>query len=293
MAAMNVAVAAKAPSLGAVQKFFATPKGLLTIAFIVLVAVAAPREGVGLVAGPIAAAVAAGVAVDLPILRLRNGAWSFPSGAILTGLIVAMVQSPHERWYVAAATSAIAIASKYVVRTHSANVFNPAALALVISFHVFGTGQDWWGALPDLPPAAMALLLALGIFIANRVNKLPMVLAFLGVYYCLFTASAFAGDPARVAEIFRTPDLQAVLYFAFFILTDPPTSPTRYRDQVVCAVIVAVVSYGIFTWAGVVYYLLAGVLAGNVWEGWRRHRARARRHLEPKKPHRVIPPEAR
>jgi len=283
MAAMSVAVAARVPSFAAVQRFFWTPKGLLTLALVVLVGVAAAHTGLALIAGPIAAAVAAGVAIDVPILRLRNGAWSFPSGAILTGLIIAMVQSPHEPWAVAAATSAIAIASKYVARTHSANVFNPAALALVVSFHVFGTGQDWWGALPDLPLAAAAVLVALGIFIANRVNKLPMVLAFLGVYYCLFTLSAFFGNPALVAEVFRTPDVQAVLYFAFFILTDPPTSPTRYRDQIVCATIVAAVSFGVFTWAGVVYYLLAGVLVGNVWEAWRRHRARVRRHLEPKK----------
>ena len=30
------------------------------------------------------------------------------------------------------------------------------------------------------------------------------------------------------------------------------------------------ISYALFEWAGVVYYLLAGVLAGNVWEAWRR-----------------------
>ncbi len=38
----------------------------------------------------------------------------------------------------------------------------------------------------------------------------------------------------------------------------------------ICGVIVAVVSFAIFEWAGVVYYLLAGVLLGNVWEAWRR-----------------------
>jgi len=36
------------------------------------------------------------------------------------------------------------------------------------------------------------------------------------------------------------------------------------------AVIVAVASYAIFEWMGAVYYLLAGVLIGNVWEAWRR-----------------------
>jgi hypothetical protein len=79
-----------------------------------------------------------------------------------------------------------------------------------------------------------------------------------------------------VAEIFRTPDLQMALYFAFFILTDPPTSPVKNRDQVICGVIVAFVSYGVFEWVGAAYYLLAGVLAGNLWEAWRRYAARRR-----------------
>ena len=83
---------------------------------------------------------------------------------------------------------------------------------------------------------------------------------------------AFVSDPGWVSEVFRTPDVQAVLYFAFFILTDPPTSPVTSRDQLVFAAIVAVTSFAIFEWMGAVYYLLAGVLVGNVWEAWRRRR---------------------
>jgi Na+-translocating ferredoxin:NAD+ oxidoreductase RnfD subunit len=96
------------------------------------------------------------------------------------------------------------------------------------------------------------------------------VLAFLGAYFLLFTVTAFASNPRWVAEIFRSPDLEAALFFAFIILTDPPTSPAKYPDQIVCGILVAAVSYAIFEWAGVVYYLLAGVLVGNVWEAWRR-----------------------
>ena len=99
---------------------------------------------------------------------------------------------------------------------------------------------------------------------------MPLVLAFLGSYFLLFTVTAFVTDPHWVSEIFRSPDLQAALYFAFIILTDPPTSPAKYPDQIICGVIVAVVSYVFFEWAGVVYYLLAGVLVGNLWEAWRR-----------------------
>ncbi len=196
---------------------------------------------------------------------------------MLTGLIIVMVLRPQEPWYVAACTCLVAVASKYVFRTRSANIFNPAAFALVVMFYVFNSGQSWWGALAELPLPALALLVASGIFIADRVNKLPMVLAFLGNYYLLFTITAFVSDPGHVAEIFRAPDLHAVLYFAFFILTDPPTSPTKYRDQIICSLIVALVSYAVFEWIGAAYYLLAGVLAGNVWEAWRRRQTKRAR----------------
>lgn len=169
-----------------------------------------------------------------------------------------------------ATTSVIAILSKYVFRSRAANVFNPAALAIIGSFYVFHTGQSWWGALTDVMPVAKVALVAAGMFIAGRVNKMPLVLAFLGAYFVLFTVTAFVSNPLPVAEIFRTPDVEAALFFAFIILTDPPTSPAKSPDQIVCGLIVAVVSYAFFEWAGVVYYLLAGVLAGNVWEAWRR-----------------------
>ena len=238
-----------------------------------LIALALLGQSIKLLAPGLAGAVAAAALIDVLILRKKYGVWEFPDGAVLTGLFVAMVLSPYEPWYVAASTSAFAIASKYMFRTRSANVFNPAALALVVAFYVFHTGQSWWGALPEITPWALAVLFATGIFITDRVNKMPLVLAFLGSYYLFFTVTAFWGDPNGVAEVFRSPDLNAVLFFAFFILTDPPTSPVKYPDQLLCGVIVAAVSYAAYEWVGAAYYLLAGVLVGNVWEAWRRVRS--------------------
>lgn len=174
-------------------------------------------------------------------------------------------------------TSVLAVLSKYVLRTRQANVFNPAALALVLMFYAMPHGQSWWGALPEVTPLWLrAVLLAGGIYLTNRVNKLPLVLSFLGVYFCLFTATAFLGDSRHVAEIFRSPDIDAVIYFTLVILTDPPTSPAKYQGQWVFGIIVATVSYAVFMMFGVAYFLLAGVLAGNVWEAWRRAHRRSR-----------------
>lgn len=251
-------------------KFFKTPKGMLTIILIVFAAIAAPGEGLRTtLTGMLSAVTGAGL-VDVAILRFRKNVWEFPSGAVLTAMIVSMVLRTQEPWYVVTITSIAAVLSKYIFRSRSANLFNPAALAIIGSFYVFHTGQSWWGALTETPLAVQAVLLALGLFITDRVNKIPLVLAFLGTYFLLFTVTAFVGDPRWVSEIYRSPDAEAALFFAFIILTDPPTSPAKYPDQIVCGILVAVVSFSFFEWFGVVYYLLAGVLVGNVWEAWRR-----------------------
>jgi len=270
-------------------RFFKTPKGSLIIILAALTAIAAPGQGAGAVGLNMGSAVLIAGFLDLLILRWRRHVWQFPSGAVLTAMIVTMVVRAQEHWYVPAVLSVVAVLSKYAIRTRRANVFNPAAFALVAMVHLLPMGQSWWGALADVsPPWLRALLLAGGIYIADRTNKMPLVLSFLGAYFFLFTATAYLGDPRRVAEIFRSPDLEAVLFFALIILTDPPTSPARYQDQWICGILVAVSSYAVFELFGVVYFLLAGALAGNVWAAWRRVHRRsdsthgARRSFSPR-----------
>jgi Na+-translocating ferredoxin:NAD+ oxidoreductase RnfD subunit len=236
-----------------------------------LAAVAGVREGLSVITS-VAIATLPAMAIDAVILHRTKGRWAFPSGALLTGLIVAMILNTHSAWYVVAVTSIIGVVSKYIVRGHTANVFNPAAVALVATFYVFNPAQNWWGALPALPLAAVVVLLATGSFITHKVNKIPAVLAFLGVYYAFVTSAAYIGNPARFADLYRAPNLHAALYFAFFMVTDPPTSPPKHRDQIVFGAITGAAAFATFDLNGAAYYLLAGLLVANVWEGWRRRR---------------------
>jgi len=251
-------------------RFFRTPKGYLILLFVVVGAAALLTEGPAKAAPNLAAAAAAAMVVDFLLIFLYAGKLAFPSGALLTGLIVGLILSPTEQMPVVIATSTLAIASKYLFRTRWSNVFNPAALALVIAGALFGSAESWWGASPKLPLLSVVVLVATGLFMADRINKLPMVLVFLAAFFGLFTASAIWGDPSRVAEIFRTPDANAALFFAFFMLDDPPTSPTRFIDQFQYAIIVAGTTFAIYTVLGVDYYLQAGLLVGNLWETFRR-----------------------
>jgi Na+-translocating ferredoxin:NAD+ oxidoreductase RnfD subunit len=258
----------------AAGRFFRKPKGLLLLVLTLLALIAALGLGPGRVAPGFVAGALAAATMDALLMRYMEGVWKIPDGGLLTGMIVGMILSPLEPWHVVAVTAAVGVASKHVLRTRTANIFNPAALALVVTFPLFGSAQDWWGALPRLTPWALVVLVATGVFITDRVHKLPALLSFLGAYFLLFTVSAYLGDPARVAEIYRTPDLHAALFFGFFMVTDPPTAPPRSRDQIVFGLIVAAASYAVFELVGAVYFLLAGLLVGNAWEAWRRVRSR-------------------
>lgn len=266
--------------LSPVRRYLRSPKGLMTAVLAGLLAIAGATVGLGPVLLSLVASASAAALVDAPILRVRRRRWTFPDGAILTALFVTMVLSRYEPWYVSVITSVVAVLTKYVARGRTGNVFNPAALGLVVTFYLMGTGQDWWGSLPDAGIGGISVLLASGVLVANRVNKMPLVLVFLGTYFLLFTIAAFAGDPRLVVEIFRAPDVNAAIFFSAFILTDPPTSPVRYRDQITFGIIVAISAFGIFQALGAAHYLLSGLLVGNVWEAWKRRQADARRSSE-------------
>jgi Na+-translocating ferredoxin:NAD+ oxidoreductase RnfD subunit len=256
------------PSSTRLLRFLRTPKGALTLAFLPLLLLGGLAEGWGVVPH-VLSAVAGACLIELIATRLDRQAWHWPSSAMLSGLIVAFVLEPQQPWVVALAIGALANASRQILVTRRGHVFNPAALALLISIPLFGAGQSWWGALPDLPWPFVLVLLAGGAVVIDRVNKWPLVLAFAATYFGLVTAIA-PFNPGGVAEMFRTPFIQTALFFACFMLTDPPTSPGRYLEQVWIGVVVAITSVlGQLAGLGQAY-LLVGILVGNLLLGGRR-----------------------
>ncbi len=216
-----------------------TAKGQMLVILVVLFAIAAPSAG--------------GTAL-LPNL--------VPTSALLSSLFVFGILSAQESWLVVAWTSAFAVLAKRILRTEREHIFNPAALALVWAPIAFGSGESWWGALGDVSWLWIPALLVLGAFLIERLNKFPLALTFLAVYFAFFTLASVSG-PHAVAEMFREPFLQAALFLAFFMLTDPPTSPNRYLDQVWFGALAAV-SAGVAQLLGAgQVYLLVGILLPN------------------------------
>src|SRR5205807_1009243 len=230
--------------------------------FAVLLAVAGTATGWPQALPHVLAAILGACGVELMASTVVNKKLTWPTSALLSGAIVAFVLAPETPPVETVWIAGLATASKYLLRTSRGHIFNPAALALLISIPLFATGQSWWGAGGDLAWPFLALVIAGGALIVDRINKFPLVLAFAATYFGLFTVVALP-DPTAVAEMFRAPFVQAALFLALFMLTDPPTSPGRYLDQVWIGVLAAVTAcVGQLLGAGQAYLLL-GVLVGN------------------------------
>jgi Na+-translocating ferredoxin:NAD+ oxidoreductase RnfD subunit len=248
----------------AANRWIKSPKGYIVaalIAYLVLASIGSQSIN-GMINGIIAVGVS--VAVDIICCMLERRKRIVPDGAVITGLIISLILSSTSPWWIVAATSIISILSKHLLIHRKKPIFNPAALGLLLSIIFFKSGQSWWGTFGDLPAWTLVFILVGGYAVTNRVSKFPQVFSFLGMYFIsFFIMNIFhAGD---AADALRSPFINATLFFAFFMLTDPPTSPAKVKNQIVFGTLAALVGVIDYALLGGLMYLFIGLLIGNLY----------------------------
>jgi len=244
------------------KKFLRTPKGTLTAVFAVLLAIVGTATGWAVVAPHLLVAIVGACGVEVLASMLTGKKLTWPSGALLSGAIVAMILAPETPMIETLWVAGLVTASKYLLTTNRGHIFNPAALALLVSIPLFATGQSWWGAGGDMAWPFVVLVVACGGLIVDRINKFPMVLTFAGLYFGIFTLIGLI-QPSLVAEMFRAPFVQSAAFLGVFMLTDPPTSPGRSVEQVWFGALAAVTACVSQLMGAGQAYLLIGVLVPN------------------------------
>ncbi|WML57412.1 RnfABCDGE type electron transport complex subunit D [Neobacillus sp. PS2-9] len=247
-------------------KWMKTPKGYVTISLITYLIIASiGYKTLNGIRNALIAVVAAFV-IEFFYSRIINRK-SSKDGVVITGLIISLVLSITTSWPYVVGTAAISILSKHLLVFKKKPIFNPAAIGLFVSVFIFHIGHSWWGAFGDLPWWLMMFLLIGGYIVTDRVNKFPQVFAFLGTFFVLLFFMGYfqVGD---AADALRPPFINATIFFGLFMLTDPPTSPAKYKNQILFGVISAVsgiVVYGMF---GGLTYLFFGLFMGNLYNYW-------------------------
>lgn len=187
---------------------------------------------------------------------------------------------------VAALASFIAIASKRFIRFGGSHLFNPSAFALVLvtvgSSHAYiSPGQ--WGALG----LSAFLVLGIGLLVVTRAQRLDVALAFLTCYaFIVLLRGLYLGDPVTIA----LHQLQngALLLFAFFMITDPKTTPMQREARLVfgvaVAVAAAVLQYQFYLSTAPIYALVALAPLVPLFNTYTRSSSHVKKTTQTKKP---------
>jgi Na+-transporting NADH:ubiquinone oxidoreductase subunit NqrB len=186
-----------------------------------------------------------------------------PRSALITGLSLCLLfRSNHLA--LALAGAVVAIASKFVLRFRGKHIFNPTNFGLV-AMMLATDGAAWvspgqWGNVAFFG----FLMVCAGGLVVMRARRSDVTLAFLGVYLALVIGrSLWLGEPMTI-PLHRLQS-GALLLFAFFMVSDPRTTPDSRAGRILFATLVAYgawdVQFRLFRTNGLLWSLALFALA--------------------------------
>jgi Na+-transporting NADH:ubiquinone oxidoreductase subunit NqrB len=160
--------------------------------------------------------------------------------ALVTALSLSLLLRADAVWPLALAAM-IAIGSKFALRLNGKHIFNPANVAIVAM--VLSTDAAWttpgqWGTAIWFAAA----LAGAGMFVTYRAARFDVPLIFLGTFAALIFARAlWLGDPLTI-PLLRLQN-GALILFAFFMISDPKTTPDGSIARAFFAAGAAILTY--------------------------------------------------
>jgi len=164
-----------------------------------------------------------------------------PKSPLISGLSLCLLCRANDP-LLAMAAATMAIASKFALRWHRKHIFNPTNFGLVAMLLLTG-GQIWvspgqWGS-----AATFGFFLAsAGCLVVARARRADVTVVFIATWATLLLGrSMWLGEPLAI-PIHRL-DSGAFVLFAFFMISDPKTTPDSRAGRMLFAALVATGAY--------------------------------------------------
>ncbi|WP_053217792.1 RnfABCDGE type electron transport complex subunit D [Virgibacillus senegalensis] len=177
------------------------------------------------------------IVTEIILTKIIYKKFIVPISAFITGLGISLLLSTIYLWpYVVAGVLSIVL--KHALQYKGGHIFNPNNIAVVamislLPAYVISTPKQWSNGL-----LLMGIILALGIVVTAVAKRLSIVLSFL-ISFVVFAylRNALFGLPLYAAV---GPLLGASFQlFAFFMITDPKTTPNSMKSKILFGITVA------------------------------------------------------
>jgi len=190
----------------------------------------------------IAVTLASAMLLDLMFQRLYRS-WShdpqikFPLSGLISGLGLCIILNYPHGWFYPLLPVALSIASKYLLTHNGRHVFNPTLFGAALT--IFFTK----GAISSAPAYQWGGTVMISLFIVTgalvlfmpRIARKELVVTFLGTYlFATLIRGYYHREIIPLESTFFSALTSPALYlFAFFMITDPATSPKSRLGQIV------------------------------------------------------------
>lgn len=187
------------------------------------------------------------ILADFVFLKIREKPFLFPTAAIVTGLIVALLTLPTLPWYEPILASIIAAGCKNFIRINKRHVFNPAAIGIFLTAIIFGHTISWWAvSWQQLTTQNLFLLISFFILLSPayvsiiRMKRWRIIFSFF-VLYLIINPLVQPNLHIMQSLILISPILfdATTLFFILVMLPEPITSPNNRIRQIFFGLFVA------------------------------------------------------
>jgi ferredoxin-NADP reductase/Na+-translocating ferredoxin:NAD+ oxidoreductase RnfD subunit len=161
--------------------------------------------------------------------------------ALILALIITPLSSPKDFGFFIFTfwASVLAIASKYILAIKNKHVFNPAAIAVVLTAIFLDQFASWWVGATVLFP----FILIGGLLMTRKLLRADLVISFLIVVIPLSVYSHITNGVSFFESLWIVIAGSHFLFLAFVMLTEPLTTPPTRIKRIIYGVIVGFLAW--------------------------------------------------
>lgn len=179
-------------------------------------------------------------------VALTGGRYDSLKSALITALGLCLLLKANELWVLGLAAF-LAISSKFLIRVGDKHLFNPANFGIIAA--ILLTGGAWvspgqWGNEVIL----LFLIGASGLIVLLKVGRLDTSIAFLASFGGLLFLQNVLYKGWPLDHLLHSLTTGTLLLFAFFMITDPKTTPNAPKARILWAASIGAITFFMTAW---------------------------------------------